>query len=421
MPRYQFDKWSELYAERVGSLKSSAVRDLLSVTARPDIISLAGGLPYTNDFRMEKVVSAVRETMLKEGSAALQYGPTEGHVGLKEHIVKLMAVDGIKVDVDDLVVTDGSQQGLDLLAKVFIDPGDTILVEAPSYVGAINAFEAYQPKMVGIPLDAEGIIVERLAETLAQLKKEGKRAKFLYLIPNFHNPAGVTLSLERRHKLIDLAREYELLLVEDNPYGRLRFEGEDVPSLRALDESVVYLGTFSKIFSPGVRLGWVTAPTPILEKIICGKQSADLCTSSFTQRLVEHFFSANDLGEYLDSLITLYRSRRDAMLESLSEYFPPEAAWNRPQGGFFVWVELPPFVDTTEMLAEAISKKVAYVAGRAFYPDGSGQNFMRLAFCYPKEEDIREGIRRLAGVVKNQLALYHSVADRLKKPPNVKN
>lgn len=415
MPQYQFDKWMKLYASRIGSLKSSAIRDLLSVTARPDIISLAGGLPYTKSFRMEKMVAAVRETMRLEGNAALQYGPSEGHRGLKEHIVSLMAADGVKVDVEDIVVTDGSQQALDLIAKVFVDPGDIILVEAPSYVGALNAFAAYQPRMIGVPLDDNGVMVDSLEETLEKLKKQGELAKFFYLVPNFHNPAGVTLSLSRRKKVLSLAKKYNLLLVEDNPYGRLRFEGKSLPSLRVLDENVVYLSTFSKIFSPGVRLGWVTAPTPILEKIIFGKQSADLCSSSFTQRLVEHFFNANNLNDYLESLVGRYRGRRDIMLESLKEFFPPETSWTHPKGGFFVWAKLPEFINAAEMLAEAIDKKVAYVPGQAFFADGSGHNYMRLCFSYPEEEMIYEGIRRLAGVVKNQITLYHSVADRLRK------
>ncbi len=415
MSQYQFDKWVDLYADRASELKSSAVRDLLSVTSRPDVISLAGGLPYTKGLREEKIVAAAKEMMRLEGNAALQYGPSEGHIGLKKLIVDIMAAEGVVVDQGEIIITDGSQQGLDLVAKVFVDPGDTIIVEAPSYVGALNAFSGYQPNFESVPLDRHGIIVEELEKKLKSLAKKGRRAKYLYLVPNFHNPAGVTLSMARRKKILKLAQDYELLIVEDNPYGRLRFEGKPIPSLRAMDENIIYLGTFSKIFSPGVRLGWLIAPTPILEKVIFGKQSANLCTSSFTQRLVEYFFNTNDINKYLDKLVSRYRSRCEIMLKSLEEYFPKEASWTKPQGGFFVWAKLPEFIDTTEMLAEAISKKVAYVPGRAFYADGKGQNFMRLAFCYPEEEEIGEGIKRLAGVVKNQISLYHSVADRLNK------
>ena len=409
MVKYEFDKWADLYASRTNSMKSSEIRDLLSVTARSDIISLAGGLPYTKNFKLEKVVEAARTTMRKEGGAALQYGPSEGHIGLKKHIIDLMATGDIKIDETGLVITGGSQQGLDLIAKIFVDPGDAVIVEAPSYVGALNAFSAYQPDLIGVPMDENGMIVDLLEAELKKLAKQRKKAKFLYTVPNFHNPAGVTLSLSRRKRIIELSKKYQLLLVEDNPYGKLRFEGENIPSLKALDDDVVYLGTFSKIFSPGMRLGWVAAPAPILEKIIFGKQAADLCTSSFTQRLVEYFFNENNLEDYLGGMINRYRSHRDIMLKSLEEHFPSEASWTYPRGGFFVWAELPEYIDTTEMLAEAISKKVAYVPGRASFADGSGKNYMRLAFCYPEEKDIYEGIKRLGGVVKSQMSLYNSV------------
>ena len=416
MTKYRFDKWTSLYANRASRLKSSAIRDLLSVTERSDIISLAGGLPYTREFKMETMVSATSACMLRQGNEALQYGASEGHIGLKKHIVSIMAGDGIEVDEEDFIITDGSQQALDLLAKVFIDPGDVVLVEAPSYLGALNAFEGYEPEVVGIPLDDEGLRVDKLEDRLKAMAAGGIKPKFMYLVPNFHNPAGVTLSAERRRRILELSREYDLLLVEDNPYGRLRFEGEDIPSLRALDDHVVYLSTFSKIFSPGLRLGWIVAPHPILEKIIFAKQSADLCSSSFTQRVVEEFLNANDLNNYLSQLVDRYRSRRDAMLGALKEYFPEETGWTEPQGGFFVWASLPKFIDTTEMLAEAINQKVAYVPGRAFFADGRGANFMRLAFCYPTEAQIDEGIKRLAGVVKDQISLYHSVTGHLHLP-----
>lgn len=412
MAKYKFDKWTDLYANRATLLKSSAIRDLLNVTARTDILSLAGGTPYTRDFKVEKMVAAATACMLNQGNEALQYGASEGHVGLKKHVTEMMAAEGIDVDHDDFIITDGSQQALDLLAKVFVDPGDVILVEAPSYLGALNAFAGYEPKVVAIPLDDDGLRVDSLEATLGELSVAKIKPKFMYLVPNFHNPAGVTLSEERRHRIIELSREHELLLIEDNPYGRLRFEGEDIPSLRALDDQVVYMSTFSKIFSPGLRLGWVTAPHPILEKIVFAKQSADLCSSSFTQMVVEEFLNENNLDDYLAQLVKTYRGRRDAMLSALDEFFPPEVSWSHPRGGFFVWVKMPEFIDTTEMLAEAINQKVAYVPGRAFFADGSGANFMRLAFCYPTEADIREGVKRLAGVVKDQISLYHSVADR---------
>jgi len=414
MPRYQLDKWTDLYANRASLLKSSAIRDLLSVTEREDIISLAGGNPYTKDFKMNKIVEATTETMLSHGSAALQYGSSEGQIGLKKHIRALMATENIMVDREDFIVTGGSQQGLDILGKVFIEPGDTILIEAPSYLGALSAFAGYEPRIVSIPLDESGLVVSELELRLKELAAEGIKPKFLYTVPNFHNPAGVTLSLERRQRLIELSHAHQLLLIEDNPYGRLRFEGDYLPSLRELDENVVYLSTFSKILSPGIRLGWLAAPHPILEKVIFAKQSADLCSSTFTQRIVDEFFNRNDLEEYIAQLVKTYRGRRDSMLEALDEFFPDEAEWTHPEGGFFVWVKLPGFIDTTEMLADAISQKVAFIPGRAFFADGRGGDFMRLAFCFPSEEEIHEGVRRLSDVVKDQITLYHSVAGNLK-------
>ncbi len=414
MPRYQLDKWTDLYANRASLLRSSAIRDLLSVTEREDIISLAGGNPYTKDFKMNKIVEATTETMLSHGNAALQYGSSEGQVGLKKHIRALMATENIMVDGEDFIVTGGSQQGLDILGKVFIEPGDVVLMEAPSYLGALSAFAGYEPRIVSIPLDEHGLVVSELEERLEELAAEGIKPKFLYTVPNFHNPAGVTMSLERRHRVIELSQAHQLLLIEDNPYGRLRFEGDDLPSLRELDENVVYLSTFSKILSPGIRLGWLAAPHPILEKIIFAKQAADLCSPTFTQRIVDEFFKQNDLEDYIAQLVQTYRRRRDAMLESLDEFFPDEAEWTRPEGGFFLWVKLPEFIDTTEMLADAISQKVAFIPGRAFFADGRGANFMRLAFCFPNEEEIHEGIRRLSDVVKDQITLYHSVAGNLK-------
>jgi 2-aminoadipate transaminase len=410
-PQFKFDQWLHLYAQRTAGMKSSAIRDLLSVTARPDIISLAGGLPYTRISPMNKIIEATRKVMHNEGGAALQYGPSEGHEGLKEYIVEMMKEERIYAEPEDILITDGAQQGLDLVSKIFLNPGDKIVVEAPSYTGGLNAFVSYQAQMVSIPVDNDGLRIDLLAKQLEEIKNTSGTAslpKFIYVIPNFHNPAGVTLSEERRLKLLAIAKKYGVLILEDNPYGRLRFEGESIKSLRAMDDSVIYLSTFSKIFAPGVRLGWVTAPRPILEKLIFGKQPADLCSSSFTQRVVEEYLRSNSWHEHLEVLIKIYRERRDVMLEALDEFFPEEAHWTKPQGGFFVWATLPEYIDTTEMLAEAISEKVAYVPGRAFFADGSGANCMRLAFCYPKKEAIYEGIKRLAKVIRRKMELYRA-------------
>lgn len=409
--QFKFDKWLHLYAERTAGMKSSEIRDLLSVTARPDIISLAGGLPCTQFFPVDKLVEATRQVMLKEGSAALQYGPSEGYEGLREYLVEMMREEEIYVEPEDILITDGAQQGLDLISKIFINAGDKILVEAPSYTGGLNAFASYQARIISLPLDDDGLRVDLLGKQLEEIKNTSDAAwlpKFIYVIPNFHNPAGVTLSEKRRSKLLVVAKKYGLLVLEDNPYGRLRFEGRSLKSLRAMDDSVVYLSTFSKIFAPGVRLGWVIAPRPILEKLIFAKQPANLCSSSLTQRIVEKYLRTNRWQDHLSELVKIYCERRNAMLQALEEFFPKEAQWTRPQGGFFVWVTLPEYVDTTEMLAAAISEKVAYVPGRAFFADGSGGNTMRLAFCYAEKEAIYEGVKRLGKVVKRKMELYRS-------------
>jgi 2-aminoadipate transaminase len=358
---------------------------------------------------MQKFIDAATEVINKEGAIALQYGPSEGHKGLIKQIQKIVKKEGINVDSENILVTSGSQQALDIIGKILIDPGDKIIVEAPSYVGALNAFVSYQADFVPIPLDNDGIRINSLANTLRELKKQNKPPKFIYLVPDFHNPAGITMSEEKRKKIISLAKEYKTLIIEDNPYSQLRFEGTTILPIRSLDNSVVYLGTFSKIFSPGLRLGWIIAPSSIYEKLIFAKQAADLCTSSFAQRVVEVFFKDGLWKNYLKDLIDCYREKRDVMLGALEEFFPKEAEWTKPEGGLFVWVKLPEYINTTQMLAEAVrEKKVAYVPGKAFFADGKGTNCMRLNFSYPEKDEIYEGIKRLSVVVKKQMELYKS-------------
>jgi len=401
------DPWADLYATRMSNMKGSAIRAMMGSAEIPGMIALAGGLPNTKPIGLDDVVRATRETMKAEGGTALQYGSSEGHKGLKRHIIKLMAEEGVTVDYDDFILTQGSQQALDLVARTFIDVGDRIIVEAPSYVGALQATSGYQPDYLQIRMDDDGMVVDELA---VALKKLGPRsAKFIYVVPNFHNPAGVTLPLERRKRLIELARQYELLIFEDNPYGRLRYEGEDIPSLRSMDESVMYTSTFSKIFSPGMRIGWIIAPHPILDKIVIGKQASDLCSSNFAQMVLEHYFDRNLWQKNIEQLRDVYRSRRDAMIAALEEFFPEGTSWTKPAGGFFLWATLPEYLDSSEMLAEAIENKVSYVPGNAFYADGSGAHHMRLAFCYEDEEKITEAIKRLGKVIKGQMALAKSL------------
>jgi 2-aminoadipate transaminase len=407
--RVVFDRWDGRYAARMAQVRSSAVRDLFAAASRPDIISFAGGMPEVSRVPAEAAATAAYEAVMHEGSCALQYGSSEGRPALRAQIAELMAEIGVRLSADDIVVTAGAQQGLDLLAKTFLDPGDVVITEGPTYVGALQAFSAYEPEIVCIPMDDGGMRVDALEAELVRLGPRG--AKFIYTIPNFQNPAGVTLRPERRRRLLELAREYDIPVIEDDPYGRLRFEGGHVKPLRALDDEVIYLGTFSKIFAPGLRLGWMTAPGPILAKVLLAKQAADLCGSAFAQVTAERYFAGTRWRRVLQGLTSTYAERRNAMLSALDEHFPAEARWTRPEGGFFVWVELPSFIDAGVLLAEAVEHGVTFVPGSAFFPDGRGRNCMRLAFCYAEPEAISEGIRRLSEVVEDRLELYRAFID----------
>jgi len=417
-PRFSLDPFEGQYAHRTSSMLSSEIRDLLSVTARPDIISLAGGLPYTQAFDPEIILRTVRAVLEEDHAAALQYGPTDGYAPLKHDIIEIMAGEGTPCFPEDIMITNGAQQGLELIAKIFINPGDSVITEAPSYVGALNSFLSYQPRIHAIPMDEHGMRTDLLEEKLVEIAGEGARAKFIYVVPNFHNPAGVTMSRERRFRLLELAHEHDCLVVEDNPYGLLRFEGEPEPTLRSLDEGrVIYLGTLSKIFAAGMRIGWVAAPHPILDKLLLAKQSADLCSSTFTQMVAHRYFRNEGWREQIDNLREIYRGRRDAMLDALREHLEGIARWTHPQGGLFVWVTLPEFIRAPEMLASAIDAKVAFVPGSGFYPYRGGENCLRLNFSYADEETIREGIKRLSKVIKRELSLARALGYRLEPPP----
>lgn len=405
-----FDYFRGLYADRTHSMMSSEIRELLAVTARPDIISLAGGLPYTGVMPVEMLVELAERVFREDGPGAMQYGPTDGYAPLKHSLCMVMEEEGLRAYPEEILITHGSQQALDMLSKILLNPGDPVIVEAPSYVGALNSFMSYQPEIHTVSMDGEGLLLGELEAVLLRLRRGGRRAKFLYTVPNFQNPAGITLSAERRLGLVELAREHDLLIIEDNPYGLLRYEGEPLPTLKSLDpQRVVYLGTLSKIFSAGLRVGWAYAPPPLLEKLLLAKQSADLCTSTLTQRMAHAYFQTQDWRATIARLVKLYRSRRDAMLESLEEFFPEEAAWTRPDGGFFVWASLPPYLDTKSMLAKSVESKVAYVPGTGFYPGRRGANEMRLNFSYPEESDIREGIKRLSRVIRREMSLARSL------------
>ncbi len=390
-------------------MKSSAMRDLMAITQRPDVISLAGGLPDTSTFPAESLAALLSHVAADDAARALQYGPTEGMAAVTDCIEQVMAAEGVRVDPQDVLVTTGGQQVIDLVCKTLIDPGDVIVAEAPTYPGAIPAFCAYEADVVQIPMDGDGMRVDELEATLGELEAQGRRPKFIYTVPNFQNPAGVTMSLPRRTRLVEVAHERELLVLEDNPYGLLRYEGEALPTLLELDGGrfVIYLGTFSKILSPGIRLGWSVAPRPVLEKMNLGKQGVDLCSSSMSQLFVAAYFAERRWEDYLGELRDLYRDRRDSMLGALAEHFPAEATWTRPHGGLFIWATLPDYIDTTDLLARALEERdVAFVPGRAAYVDGRGGSEMRLNFSGVSEDDIREGVRRIGGVIREQVALY---------------
>lgn len=388
-------------------MKSSAMRDLMALTAREDVISFSGGLPDTSTFAPGYMTELMGRVAAGSAARALQYGPTEGILDLREVIAQVMAAEGMQVDPDAILPTSGGQQAIDLICKILIDPGDVIVAEGPTYPGAVPTFCSYEADVVHVAMDDDGMRIEALREALARLDREGRRPKFIYTIPNFHNPAGVTMALERRRELLQIAGERELLVVEDNPYGLLRYEGEALPTLYSLDaDFVIYAGTFSKILSPGVRIGWLVAPPPVLRQLVLGKGSADLCSSSISQYFIAEYFRSGPWLDYVRSLAELYRSRRDAMLDALSGHFPREARWTRPEGGLFLWSTLPDYIDTTDLLARAIQARVAFVPGRAAFVDGRGGSCMRLNFSGVGEQQIREGVARLGEVIREQVALY---------------
>jgi 2-aminoadipate transaminase len=388
-------------------MRSSAMRDLMALTERPEVISLAGGWPDTSTFPADSYAALMSRVASESCARALQYGPTEGLSVVKHCIQQVMAAEGMEIDPDELLVTSGGQQVIDLVCKTLIDPGDVVVCEAPTYPGAVPTFGAYEADVVQIQMDRDGMRIDELRRTLDELDSSGRRPKFIYTVPTFHNPAGVTLSHERRLELVRIAAERELLVLEDNPYGLLRYEGSPLPPLRSLDsEFVIYASTFSKILSPGVRLGWAAAPGPVLEKMNIGKQASDLCSSSISQYFVSAYFDSRPWEEYVRSLIEIYRRRRDVMLDTLAEQFPREAQWTHPQGGLFIWVTLPDYIDTTDLLARALDEHVAFVPGRAAFLDGRGGSSLRLNFSGVDEGLIREGIRRLGEVVREQVALY---------------
>jgi 2-aminoadipate transaminase len=402
----RLDRWHGHYAERARGMVASEVRALFAVASRPEIVSLAGGMPFVSALPMEQIGELMADLIQRRGAEALQYGSAQGDPGLREQICRVMALEGIEAHPDNVVVTVGSQQALDLLARIVLDPGDTVLTEAPTYVTAIATFAAYQARLAQVPMDNDGLIPEALAETLVRLAAEGRRVKLLYTVPTFQNPAGVTLSRSRRQRVLEICRRADVLVVEDNPYGLLALDGEPVRALRAdAPDDVVYLGSFSKTLAPGLRVGWALAPPAVRDRLVLAAESAMLSHSAFAQLAVERYLSTQPWAEQLKVFRELYRERRDALLSALAANMPTGTTWTQPEGGFFVWVTLPPGLDAKAMLPRAIGARVAYVPGTGFYADGGGRANMRLSFCYPTPAQISDGVSRLAGVMQSELEL----------------
>ncbi|WP_344915618.1 PLP-dependent aminotransferase family protein [Streptosporangium oxazolinicum] len=383
---------------------ASEVRALFSVASRPEVVSLAGGMPYVTALPLDVVGELVADLVARRGPVALQYGSGQGDPHLREQICDVMRMEGIEANSDDVVVTVGSQQALDLITRIFIDPGDVVLAEGPSYVGALGTFSAYQARVIHVAMDSEGIVPESLAQTIYALRSAGNRIKFLYTIPTFQNPAGVTLSAARRQQVLEICQRADVLIVEDNPYGMLGFDGEPMRTLRADNaDGVVYLGSFSKTLAPGFRVGWALAPHAIREKLVLAMESAVLSHSSFTQLAVGQYLATQPWREQIKAFRELYRERRDTMLSSLEALMPDGVTWTRPGGGFFVWATLPEGLDSKALLPRAVAERVAFVPGTGFFADGGGARHMRLSYCYPEPDRIREGVRRLAGVIGQEL------------------
>lgn len=393
--------WDDRLARRAKGMRSSVIRELLKFTIQPDVISFAGGLPAPDYFPIREVEEACHHILRTAGEVALQYSPTEGYPELKSYLAETMCKYGIYVEVENILIVSGSQQGLDLIGKLFVDPDCCLITSRPTYLGALQAWGAYEASFCTVPLDENGMVVDELPAIL----KENPNPRFLYVLPNFHNPAGTTLSFERRERLVEIARDHDLIIVEDDPYGELRFEGEDItPIFRMAPERTIYLSTFSKTLAPGFRLAWIVAPKPIITRLVQAKQGADLHTSTFVQMVANDICQRGLLRQHVKRLRQVYRARRDVMLESLEEHAPPGITWTKPHGGLFLWLRTSDQINTRDLLEAAVEQKVAYVPGFAFYPgEVGGDHSMRLNFSNASEEKINEGIYRLCSTMKEAL------------------
>lgn len=403
------DPWRFDYADRAGFLVASEIRALFSVADNPDIVSFAGGMPYLEGMPFEEIADKVRERIVSDGKKMWQYGSAQGHDRLRELVLEISGIEDVKASKDNVVITSGSQQALDYITRIFINPGDVILAEAPNYVGALGVFRSYQARVENVLIDENGIIPAELIKLIERLDRVGERVKFLYTVPNFHNPAGVTLSVERRKEVLSICQKYRILIVEDNPYGLLSFDGTILPSIYSFDydknknyaPNVVYLGSFSKIMAPGFRVGWMVAPNGILDKLILSSESAILCPSNASQYTLETYLDNFDWKGQIDAFRLIYKSRHDTMVRELRHKLKT-CSFNDPKGGFYIWLELPDNVNSKEIQQECLDAGVAYVPGRGFYATGEGDNAMRLSFCFPSEEDIVVGVDRLAKVINSK-------------------
>lgn len=397
------------YAQRTAGMTASEIRALFSVASRPEVVSLAGGMPNLAALPLDSLAAEVARLISTDGQAALQYGSAHGVPELREQICEVMALEGISAHPDDVMVTVGSQMALDMVTRIFCDPGDVVLAEGPSYVGALGSFAAYQAEVVHVAMDDDGLRPDALRQAIDEVSRQGKRIKLLYTIPNFHNPAGITLAVERRTEILEICASHDILVLEDNPYGLLGFTGQTYPALRSYDaENVVYLGSFSKTFASGLRVGWVLAPPAVREKLVLASESATLCPPTLNQMIVSRYLSTHDWEGQIKTFQEQYRERRDAMMGALEQHMPPGCSWTMPEGGFMVWFTAPEGVDTKAMLPRAVTQRVAYASGTGFYADGLGSRQMRLSFCYPTPDRIREGVRRLANTLTDEMELVRT-------------
>lgn len=403
-----FDHWLDSYAARANTLSVSEVRALFAVVSRPEVVSLAGGMPFVSALPKELLSASFESMMESRGNYALQYGGGQGDLQLRDQIREVMALEGIQSSVEDIVITTGSQQGLDLLGGLFLDAGDVVMAESPSYVGALGIFRHYEAHVEHVLTDDQGMDPDALEADIKRLKALGRKIKFIYLVPNFGNPSGVTLTEERRHRIVEIARREHVLILEDNPYGLLYFGEQPPVAMRSYEEDcVIYLGSFSKIFAPGFRVGYVLAPPAIRDKLVLANESALLSPSTFTQMLISEYLAKSDWKSQIDTFRGVYRERRDAALNAMQEYLP-QLHTTRPDGGFYLWVTLPEGIDSKAMLPLAVNELVAYTPGTAFFANGGGQRFLRVSYCYPTPENINVGIKRLASVINLQTDLLET-------------